>query len=185
MKPGICPIEEITYPKDDMYPALVKFIGRIKQPVADVGELNVKSQYLAKYYNCPITQIAPVDLDYWISGNQKFETIFCFEVVSHLVNPGWFMSELRTQLTPGGVIFLSMPARPRFMMNKHHFHEFGPEHFQKWILDELGLRIVKTARIRHTRMKEKWYRYIGFRPILRWIARIIWNYTVIYEIRFK
>jgi hypothetical protein len=184
MKPGICPQSEITFDKGKMYPKIVRFIGnKVNQPVADVGELNHKSQFLSQHYNVPITQIAPVD--YYMANCVKYQTIFCFEVLSHLVNPLWFMRELSCNLEKNGVIYLSMPNRPRLLRNVHHFNEFGGKHLQRWILDDLGLQIVRTARYRNIYIPGKWYTHIGIRPLIRMIMRWLYNWIYIYEIRFK
>lgn len=179
-KPGLCPVSEINFPKYGMYPHLISFMGDIKSPIADVGELNHKSQYLSTYYGVMIDQIEG-DFDYYLANGKKYETILMFEVLSHLVNPLWFLAEIKFQLEKGGVIYLSMPSRPKVLWNKHHYCEISTDRFKRFILDELGLKIVRMKRIRNPRQPDKLR--IGIRPVIRWVLRLLYNYTVIYEIR--
>lgn len=186
MNPGICPKEEITCNKGKMYQELIAFIGKLKQPIGDVGELNHKSQYLAEHYGAPITQIEASDFDYWICSCQKtYETILCFEVLSHLVNPGILIWNLRDLLNKDGVIYLSMPNRLRMLWNPHHWNEFGGKRFEQWILKPNRLKIVRQRRIRNFRQSVKWYRYLGVRPLIRLILNYFFNYVEIYEIRHE
>jgi hypothetical protein len=184
MKPSLCPTSEVMIPRVRMCKEIIKFIKKPKSPVADIGELNYKSIYLSEYYEIKIDQIID-DLDYYFYPDKIYKTIFCFEVLSHIVNPLVMLSCLSNCLDRDGVIYLSMPNRPRFMWNKNHFREFGKEHFQKFILDELDMEIVRMTKFRLSRGPFNIRNYLGVRPMLRYLARIIWNYTYLYEIRFK
>ena len=185
MNPGICPESEITYDKGIMYQKIIDFIGpKLKQPVGDVGGPNHKSKYLSEYYQTPITQIDSADLDYWICYCEKnYRTILCFEVMSHLVNPGLLIWNLKDLLEKDGAIYLSMPDRPRILHNKHHWNEFGGKRFEEWILRPNKLKIVRQGRIRNSHYPVKWYKQIGFRPLIRKILNHFYNYVEIYEIR--
>jgi hypothetical protein len=179
MNPGICPKEEITYDKGRMYDRIADFIGPVvRQPVCDVGELNHKSQWLASHYKVPITQIESTNFDYWLSTlGKEYNTIFCFEVLSHLVNPGLLIWNLKDKLDVNGILYLSMPSRPRIMWNSHHYNEISHERFQRWILDEHNLEIVRSKKIRNAQYPVKWTSYLGIRPLIRAVLTIGLSFT--------
>jgi len=148
-------------------------------PIGDVGTPNAKSRYMSEFLDKNITQIESDDFNFdqiaippW-----KFNTILCFEVIEHLQNPLFFIKQLKDMLWSGGTIYLSTPCRPQFLWTEHHFIEYSPARLKKWILEPLGLQIVRK---KYLHINHHWSFYIkGFRPIFR----LFLGWTVIYELK--
>lgn len=176
--PGICSNEAITIFDKKVFKGTLKFV-KLNGKIADMGCMNIKSSFLAGSFRKHIEQI---DFDFNFDPlpqgyMQAFDTILCLEVLEHLQNPLFFMKTMKQMLKKDGVIYLSTPARPRFLWTEHHFFEMNKKHLIKWIFNPLGLRIIRSKRIR---IGHPWWFYLtGFRPFFR----IFFNYTFIYEIK--
>jgi len=155
------------------------FIGSLQGRVADMGCLNAKSIYLGNFYNTVIEQI-DADFNFWTPPQgyiNAFDVVLCLEILEHLQNPLLFMQGVKEILKPGGIIFMSTPARPRLLWTEHHFFEMNKKHLEKWILNPLKLKIVDYKQLR---IGQPWYFYLsGVRPFLR----IFFNHTFIYKIK--
>jgi len=173
------PLESISFYNEKMFNQTLRFItvGNLGK-CCDIGEGNAKMEFIKSVLNIEVDQLDLPDFNFDRFNPElycQYDTVFCLEVIEHLQNPLFFMRELRSLIKPGGVIYLSTPGRPRIIWNKHHFFEMDPSHFNKWILAPLNLKIIRKAKVRISR---PWYKYIGFRPLLR----LFTNYTNIYEI---
>jgi len=173
-----------NYKDIKLFEQICKFIFKSKRDnfgqCADIGPVNVKSKYVYRWFNIPMVdqyQIDVSDFDFDHIFYAYYDTIFCFEILEHLTNPKFFMEQLSELLLFDGTIFLSTPARPKILWDKHHFNEISSKRLEKWILKPLGLRIIRKQRIRPT---HSWLFYLsGFRPFLR----LFFNYSIIYEIK--
>ena len=88
--PGLC---EPTSNDKRLNRAMLKFIDTREPNYADIGELNSKIEYIKKELNISVKQIdCDFNFDY-LFGN--YNTIFCFEVLEHLQNPLFFMSQIK------------------------------------------------------------------------------------------
>ena len=178
INPGICTEEAIMKIDEKLFKEVALFLDDLKGKIVDIGCINAKSLYISKSLNVSINQI-DCDFNFNKLPVNKYDKILCLEVLEHLQNPLFFMKNLKLMLRENGIIYLSMPARPRILWTKHHFFEMNKKHFDKWILKPLGLRITKSKRIR---IKcPFWFCFIGFRPLLRFF----FNYTYIYKINEK
>jgi hypothetical protein len=150
--------------------------------VGEIGKPNAKSDYISKKKGIMIDQLCS-DYDFNeglpLNNGRKYNIIFCFEILEHLQNPLLFLKSLLEYWNNSGFIYLSMPARLRFLWTEHHFHEIPPKHFQKWLLNPLGLEIKRKKRIRINH--SPWFYLSGIRPFFR----LFFNYTWIYEIKKK
>ncbi len=177
-KPGISRKGIMEFHRSLFY-STAHFINAIHGKVADMGCANAKSSYIAEFFNYDIEQVDSEDFNFWIAPQgyiNAFDVILCLEVLEHLQNPLFFMRNVKAMLKLGGVIYLSLPARPRFLWTKHHFFEMNKRHLTKWILNPLGLEIIKTKRMRIGH--HWWFYFSGVRPFLR----IFFNHTFIYKI---
>lgn len=95
----------------------------------------------------------------------KYNHIFAFEIIEHLLNPLNFMNFMDYSMDYNGSVYLSTPInRPKWMRNKEvHFHEFNYNELV-FLIETSGFKIVNEKRINCT----KWYyMFTGFRPFLR------------------
>lgn len=177
-KPGHCG-EEIMEVWETLFYLTAKFINNLHGRVADIGCVNAKSVYIAAFFNHDIEQVVSEDFNFWTFPRwdiEDYDFVLCLEVLEHLQNPLHFMKNVKLMLKPGGVLYLSLPARPRFLWTEHHFFEMNKKHLTKWILAPLGLKIVDCKRIRLG--NPWWFYFSGVRPFLR----IFFNHTFIYKI---
>jgi len=173
-KPGHCEIST----KNDirLFKKIIKFVESSGK-CAEIGKENIKMNYIKNYLGIKITQVDAQDFNFNILKG-SYDTIFCFEILEHLQNPLWFMAQLKSILKHRGIIYLSMPCRPKLFWSKYHFFEMHPKHFQKWILNPLDLKIIKKKKIFFSFDGIGWH-LIGIRPLLR----LFYNYTIIYKIQ--
>ncbi|MCC7430963.1 methyltransferase domain-containing protein [bacterium] len=153
------------------------FIGNHKTAKSlDVGERNPITPLLEKQLQTKIENTS-IDLDTEkLEGN--FDTVFCFEVVEHLMNPLHLLLEIRSCLTSNGTLFLSTPLhKPHFLWDKHHFTEldFGR---LKTLVTRAGFTITKSKIVRS---RPLWWYFRGFRPLLR----LFFNRTIILELKIS
>ena len=175
-KPGYC---EVKFRDDEkLFCQIAKFIGKIKGKSVDIGIKNSKIMYLQRYFNVYIHQYIVPDLNFdKIEG--KWDNIFCFETLEHLQNPLWHVLQLKSCLNIKGNIYFIMPCRPRFMWKNEHFFEMSPNHFEKWILKPLSLKIVKKSKIYPTHSIG--YYFLGIHEFLR----LFFNATIIYKVNHE
>jgi len=185
MKPGYCEESTIWIKDEKFFRQYVAFIGHgLRGTMADIGKPNAKMEYLSKSFLSYINQIDEGDFNFDqicdIKGNDiKFDIVFCFEILEHLQNPLWFATQLKRTMAECGTLFLSLPGRPKLLWTEHHFREYTPKELNKWILEPLGLVIIRKKKLRITR--PFWFYLTGIRPFLR----IFFDFTWIYEIKYK
>jgi hypothetical protein len=113
----------------------------------------------------------------WTAGdlNHEFKsffdfiptTIFCFEVIEHLLNPSFFLHQTVQINAP---LLISYPRWPEFLWLNIHFHEFRDAAFFT-LAEEAGYEIAafKKLRIWHNPL----FYLSGFRPFIRfWLTLI-------------
>jgi hypothetical protein len=150
------------------------FLNRVKQTidfidlkgkVMDCGENNPMKEMIQTHFNY---KIESVDWDFNEVCNHKgkYDTILCFEVLEHVMNPLLFLNQLKWMLTNDGVIYLSTPyQRPQILKAIHHYHEI-PDSRIGWLFDAAGLRVVCKGKVT---IAGNWYNHItGIRPLLRY-----------------
>jgi SAM-dependent methyltransferase len=185
MKPGYCEESTIWIKDERLFKQIASFIGYgLRGTMADIGESNAKMEYLKDKLCWEVEQINEGDFNFDqicdIKGNDNiFDIIFCFEILEHLQNPLWFATQLKRSVVKDGTLFLSLPGRPKLLWTEHHFREYTPKELKKWILEPLGLKIIRKKKLRITR--PFWFYFTGIRPFLR----IFFDFTVIYEIKHK
>ena len=139
-----------------------------KAKILDTGEFNPLSQWLKDKYNIHVNNTDP-DLDFDYAYNEKnitekYDFIFAFEILEHLMNPLVFVEFLNRSLKDDGRIFMSTPfSRPRFLWSKYHFTEYFPDKIEI-LANKAGLQVKRYA-------VKKVYAYrsalMGIRPIFR------------------
>lgn len=114
------------------------------------------------------------DLDHpgWkVAGEHpgRFDNVFIFEVIEHLVNPLLMLEELKRYIDRDTQIFISYPKSflEKYMSPKH-FHEMDVDRFE-YMIDKAGYKIETATSI--TTYFDKWYYPItGIRPLLKTIT---------------
>ena len=120
------------------------------------------------------------DLDYpgWqIVGEHpgRFDNVFIFEVIEHLINPMLMLTELKRYIDKNTQIFISYPQSfLKKYMSPKHFHEMDVDRFE-YMIDKAGYRIETATSI--TTYFDKWYYpLIGIRPLLKTITFVDWYF---------
>jgi len=106
----------------------------------------------------------------WESPFTKFNVIFCFEVLEHLMNPALFLRELKYRCHKDTQIFISYPTNPLWLWGNRHFNEYTTDRFYT-LISECGYEI-----------KDYWWSrafadlrtiFTGFRPPIRFLVKIL------------
>jgi len=179
--PGI--MVPVTNPDKRLINKIVKFVDEFSYPIADISEPNTKMEMIAEQLNFlkKVEYIHGVDYNFcYLCTSKVYRTIFCLEILEHLQNPLFCMANIEVMLNQNGIIYLSMPARPKLFWPDFHYNEISPKRFKKWILEPLYLKVVKQAFIRNP-LKIKFRNLIGIRPIIRIILFML-NGSYIYKI---
>jgi len=149
----------------------VKFIGdRVLGHTLEIGEPNVFGGWLEKEFNIKI-QNSSGNLNWngWIPNYyKKFDTIFVFEVIEHLLNPLLFLEEIAKRCNDETRVFLTYPAGNKIgWWFKMHWHEISRDRF-KVLLEHSPFEEVRYERVFLWRD----WKYIFFRvrPFLRYVV---------------
>lgn len=158
---------------DINYKRMARFVNKILSHIniekgskcVDMGEANPKMEYIKEQLGIEVEQLAMNDFNFDFISQDEVNVIFALEVVEHLQNPLFFMSQLKSILKDDGSIFVTMPCNPRWLWVDGHYHEIPPKHFDKWILKPLNLKIEKYKRIHFV---HDWKGlFIGIRPLIK------------------
>jgi len=140
----------------------------------DVGDRNPLTVRLEEKFGVSIESTTG-DLDS-IDLDGMFNTIFCFEVIEHLMNPLRLLQGLRRILRPNGSLFLSTPKhKPHFLWDVHHFTELDRQRLQS-LVDRAAFSISRNAEFRTMPF---WWYFTGVRPLVR----MFFNKIFILELR--
>lgn len=103
-----------------------------------------------------------------IIGATPFKTVFCFEVIEHILNPMLFLNRLKDFIADDADIYISFPSgRPQFLWTAGHFHEYSKDRAEK-LFEMAGYQIIRSERSSIIWKKPGDY-FKGFRPLLRLI----------------
>lgn len=146
--------------------------------VGDMGEPNEIAAWVAEAYD----SINHTDFNKEIKPAQKYDTVFCFEVIEHLLNPLFFMEQIRKKcLNKGGVVYLSTPVANRFgfMFNEsEHFSEYRIDKL-KVLFEYAGFKVEKEHQFRAIPFWKEVWRVKSLRSIVRALT----TYTVLFKLR--
>jgi len=181
-KPGYCGLSTNKKIGQRRRKDILRFIESYESPIGYVG---LDTFLKIKYMDCIISP----DYNKPAFNKKKYKTILCFEILEHLQNPLYFLEKIKEKIAFGGVLYLSTPHRPKFLWPDYHFNEMSGKHIQKWLLNPLDLKIVRSKKL-YINGGLKTY-LIGFRPLYRAIKNLnfkpiisnLTNTTWIYEIR--
>jgi len=139
-----------------------RFISELYGDVLDCGERSLLTGIIEEKFKIKIKN-TPGDLDILpIEGFYDF--ILAFEIIEHLMNPLWFLMQIKKALKPNGKFYLSTPVnKPKFLWRRDHFHEFD-EYRLNILLEKAGFEVVRKER-------KRFYFITGIRPIIRLVLK--------------
>lgn len=145
------------------YRSTIEFIGdHHLGAVLDIGERNPLTEQLEDRYGITIENTT-VDLDL-VPLSGTYDTVFCFEVIEHLMNPLHLMLQIRGVLKESGRLFMSTPKhKPHFLWGKYHFTEYDEKRLLA-LVARAGFRII---RFEEFRTMPFWWHFLGIRPLIR------------------
>lgn len=162
----------------------VQSIDFIQPPILDIGSENkfskdVHEELLLKW---PLTNTSgDLDLNGWsplTKTHDFFCTVFCFEVIEHLMSPRMFLERLKSFIDNSTIIYLTYPRRNELFWTDIHFHEYSRKRFLT-LLNESGYKVLKYT---------WWYEFnkfhFGIRPLLR-MTPIGMKRSQFYKLRLK
>jgi len=92
--------------------------------VLDIAEPNKAGEVIANFFDHSLSNTSGnLDTDEWTCPKRRYEYVYCFEVLEHLLNPLLFLEQLRNH-APKAKVFITVPyhiLRQHWGMN--HFHE--------------------------------------------------------------
>lgn len=147
------------------YKYVKRFLDKFqpKGKLLDIGGANVLGMKLARDFNLEY-ETTNEDLDYTVDANGKYDTIFIFEVLEHLMNPLLCLNNVKKYCKENTQIFISVPRQQHLFWNQYHFHEFDKKRFE-YLIEKAGLKIIGSSSFI---ARFDWLFYItGIRPILR------------------
>ena len=131
----------------------------------DIGEYNPRIEYIKDVMGIRVKTIDKEDFNWDELGVSNLDIILALELFEHVQNPLFFMNELKKAVSQEGSIYVLLPCNPRWLWHERHFFEIDRKHFEKWVVNPLGMKIVRYKKIWHV---ASWWTYlIGFRPLWR------------------
>jgi SAM-dependent methyltransferase len=129
------------------------FPSGLPSPHLDVG---CGVNYTKRHYPGAITSEADLDVERYDFKDSAFKTITSIEVLEHLYNPLFHLTEVRRVLHPEGLLYLLTPNdssliyRAEHLLGRKyasHFHQFT-EFDLRQIMARAGLEVVRLKSFR-------------------------------------
>ena len=104
----------------------------LKGRVLDIGEENELKCLMEEWGDVEIDSTFRCDFNKTLRSNGgSYDTVLCFEVMEHLMNPAHFMTLLWAILKKDGVLYLTTPRKSLFRQLDQHFTEYGKGDLEK------------------------------------------------------
>ena len=129
----------------------------------DIGGVNKMGMLLAGEFKLDY-ETTTADLDYTLDATKKYDTIFMFEVLEHLMNPLLCLNNIKKHCKKDTQFYLSVPRQQHLFWDCHHFHEFDKIRFEH-LIKSAGFEI--EAQSKHVARFNWSFYFTGIRPILR------------------
>ncbi len=130
----------------------------------DIGPLNKAGREIAfrlgMNYKC--TGREDLDHPYDPSLDKSLKIITCLEVIEHLMNPLVCLRKIHERLDSKGVLFISYPRGPSFLLPEIHFNEPREDAFYT-LITAAGFEIIDHASYRVWDNFKSYF--TGFRPM--------------------
>lgn len=160
------------------------FFDEYKSPVLDIGAPNnmgkaIESDFQNRGYgDVKMDNTLESDFNEIVRApREKYGTIFCFEVLEHVMNPLSFMRELHNLLDHAGVLYISTP-RAAFISiyaSNYHFAEYKEPKLET-LFAWAGFVLEKKKIFS---VYPWWHAVMGIRPL--W--RLIFQRYIVYKLR--
>ena len=132
----------------------------------DVGEASPRMEYMKKATGLNVWNWDTTDLNFdTLPFENRFDAIFAFDVLEHLQNCLWTVSQMKKALKPDGSMYINVPDNPRWLFGEEHYYEMPFSHMKKWIFDPLELTVVRHKKITFIANWKAFF--IGIRPLWR------------------
>lgn len=132
-------------------------------PFLDIGSRSQVTELLERELNRSIESTLETDFNYAVTADKKeYGTVFCFEVIEHILNPLLFVESIRRLMKKDGLLFLTTPCRKPHVESMH-FTEYTKKSLDA-LFDLAELKIIDYKLI-HT--MPLWWHFTGFRPFYR------------------
>jgi len=146
------------------YKHTLKFMNnQIRTPVLVTGKKVDFEAYLEEYFGEGFDYTNDDLNEEWICQEAKgYNTILCFQVIEHLLNPLLFLQMCNRYLdSDDGLLYISYPTHgSKMFWSSGHFHEYDRSRFE-YLIREAGFGIRKYE------SHIMWRRIKGFRSIIR------------------
>jgi SAM-dependent methyltransferase len=140
------------------------FMGQdLHKRVLDIGERNIFAERLGIY-----EFTLPTDYNKEIASPGKdYDTVTCFEIIEHVMNPLYMMQRVYHFLRPGGVCYVMTPKISPILWfsTDRHFTEYERTRLET-LFRYVGFEVVKYKTIQS---RDWWTFFTGIRPMLRHI----------------
>ena len=147
--------------------------GKIGWDSLDIGQSNYIGRSLGAKENT-----LPCDFNNEILTEFKgYNTIYCFEVINHVMNPLNFMRQIHSLLYSGGTCYLSCPKLWLIPWHhcKHNFVNYAPERLKK-LFEYAGFEVVRHETHNPWPLR---FAFTGIRPFFRFL----FNRIEVWELR--
>jgi SAM-dependent methyltransferase len=160
------------------------FFDEYKTPVLDIGGLNnmgkaVESDIQNRgHKDVKMENTLESDFNEMVRApRQNYGTVFCFEVLEHVMNPLLFMRELHKLLDHSGVLYISTPkaALMSIYASSYHFTEYKEPKLET-LFTWAGFVVEKKKVFS---VYPWWHALLGFRPL--W--RLMFQRYIVYKLR--
>jgi hypothetical protein len=144
----------------------IAMIDKYDEPCLDIGDPNWCGTQLANHFKIKIDNTLPSDFnDVLRTPQEKYRTIFCFEILEHVMNPAKFLKEIHGLLDDGGALYLSTPklAVIPIYQTDAHFVEYKQYGLSR-MFEYCGFKIVESDVFSPFPL---WWGMTGVRPVFR------------------
>jgi len=128
----------------------------------DIGDRSGLTEMMESYYQIKFDNTKG-DLDS-VTLRGDYDIVTSFEVLEHLFNPLFHLSQIKKVLSVRGKLILSTPlSKPRFLWSKEHFHEMSIASIEA-LFHAAQFKIIRKE---FFRVHPMFFYIKGIRPLLR------------------
>ncbi len=154
--------------------AYFAFIKEFHAPGLDIGQPNSVSEAVCRHLRTAGNPEAATENTLESDFNETvraphsaYGTVFCFEVLEHIMNPLRFMKNIHGLLAPGGIVYLSTPRMSLISIyaSNYHFTEYKAGKLRR-LFEWAGFTVEE---ITYFNVFPWWTALKGVRPLWRFL----------------